>query len=211
MSLPLSKIIEQKKFNKRQKDFINNLVKKEGNFTNKDLAKIWKGATLPSKFKQLLIEPPPILELIQERPQKYKLVFNKEDISQQASLASFSNSQLTKSVKHASSVKNDLNSRVLNLEEKLNVIEQKFDNLISPHKKINLKKFKSQLSNVYEFLNSLHDISGVNYETLRRRICRELEISLDYFDDLIYDLQRSEKRITIQSGRNKKYIYIKQN
>ncbi|MFX0142336.1 MAG: hypothetical protein ACFFDN_52335, partial [Candidatus Hodarchaeota archaeon] len=99
--------------------------------------------------------------------------------------------------------------RISNLENRINTIEKKIDNLISPYKKIKLKHFKSQLIEEYEHLNPLNDISGVEFEILRRRVCRELQIPFDYFDDLIYDLQKNEKIISIQSGREKKYIQIK--
>lgn len=95
------------------------------------------------------------------------------------------------------------------LESKVEILERKINNLISPFRTIKIKEFKSQLINEYEHLNPLDDISGVDFEILRRRVCRELKISHDYFDDLIYDLQTRGHIFTIQVGRDKKYIQIK--
>ena len=106
--------------------------------------------------------------------------------------------------------KNELiTTRLSALESRITSLEEKFDKLVSPYKKIKLEDFKKRLFNEYDHLNPLRDISGVNFEILKRRICRKLEISHDYFEDLIYDLQKNERIITIQAGRGKKYIQIK--
>lgn len=102
------------------------------------------------------------------------------------------------------------NNKIIILESRIKDLEYKFNELISPYKKIKLKDFKRQLFKEYVHLNPSNDISGVDFEVLKRRICRELEISKGYFEDLIYDLQRNERIITIQAGRGKKYIQIKQ-
>ena len=103
----------------------------------------------------------------------------------------------------------NLFSHITSLESRLRTLEQKFDNLIASNKKIRMKDFKDQLIKEYSHLNPFKDISGVDFEVLRRRICRELKISNDYFDDLIYDLKKDEHIITVQSGRGKKHIQIK--
>ncbi|MFW9873135.1 MAG: hypothetical protein ACFFG0_08550 [Candidatus Thorarchaeota archaeon] len=95
------------------------------------------------------------------------------------------------------------------LESRITSLEEKFDKLVSPYKKIKIEDFKSQLFIEYTYLNPSRDISGVDFEILKRRTCRKLEISYDYFEDLIYDIQRRERIITIQAGRGKKYIQIK--
>jgi len=103
--------------------------------------------------------------------------------------------------------KNELTTTTLStLEFRVRSLE---DKLVSPYKKIKLEDFKKQLFNEYNHLNPSRDISGVIFEVLKRRICRKLEISFDYFEDLIYDLQKKERIIAIQAGRGKKYIHIK--
>ncbi|NVM30046.1 MAG: hypothetical protein HWN65_14480 [Candidatus Helarchaeota archaeon] len=97
----------------------------------------------------------------------------------------------------------------MNLEKKVEEIEKKVTSVISPYKKVRITDFKNQLFKEYDHLNPSNDISGVDYEIIRRRICRDLQISLDYFDDLIYDLRMNENFIGIQRGRDKKYLQIK--
>lgn len=107
-------------------------------------------------------------------------------------------------------LKNELITTKLSaLEFRIISLEEKLDKLVSPYKKIKLEDFKKQLFNEYNHLNPSRDISGVDFEILKRRICRKLEISHDYFEDLIYDLQKNKRIITIQAGRGKKYIQIK--
>ena len=118
---------------------------------------------------------------------------------------------ITPTIKSDYLPKNELITAKLSaLESRITFLEEKFDKLVSPYKKIKLEDFKKQLFNEYNHLNPSRDISGVDFEILKRRICRELEISKGYFEDLIYDLQRNERIITIQAGRGKKYIQIKQ-
>ena len=74
VNVNLSEIFQQKDLNSREINFINKLLKKGGQFTNKDLAKLWGTKNFPPKFKSKLIDPPPILKLIQNRPQKYILI-----------------------------------------------------------------------------------------------------------------------------------------
>lgn len=106
--------------------------------------------------------------------------------------------------------KNELvTTKLTTLESRIISLENKFDKLISPYKKIKLKDFKRQLFKEYNYLNPSGDIDGVDFEILKRRTCRELEISDGYFEDLIYDLQKEERIFTIQTGRGKKYIQIK--
>lgn len=112
--------------------------------------------------------------------------------------------------------KNELITTKLSaLESRIIFLEEKFDKLVSPYKKIKLDDFKKQLFKEYSHLNPSKDkmsiFFGVNFDILKRRICRELEISYDYFEDLFYDLQKKEHIITIQAGRGKKYIQIKSN
>lgn len=106
--------------------------------------------------------------------------------------------------------KNELiTTKLTILESRIIFLENKFDKLISPYKKIKLKDFKRQLFKEYNYLNPSGDIDGIDFEILKRRTCRELEISHGYFEDLIYDLQKEERIFTIQTGRGKKYIQIK--
>ena len=202
----ISSIIKQKGLNQKQEDFINKLVKKGGSFTNKLLAKLWGTSQFPSSLKKLLLKTPPLLVLIQERPQKYRLISEQYLSNEQSTLvSSLSVSQQDKSLK----APDKINFKIQNLEERVKTLELNFNNLISPYKKINTKKFKSKLYHEYNYINPIGDISGIDYEILRRRVCRDLQISYDYFDDMIYDLQKIGERITIQSGREKKYIHIK--
>jgi len=77
LSLNLSQIIQKKNFNSREKDFVNKLIKKGGEFTNKHLAELWGTKTFPSNFKKKLVKDFPILVLIQNKPQKYVLITEK--------------------------------------------------------------------------------------------------------------------------------------
>lgn len=72
--------IKQKHMTEREKSFVYKLVKKGGQFTNQDLAKLWGTKTFPSKFKKILLDEPSILVLLQARPQKYELKTKKEEI-----------------------------------------------------------------------------------------------------------------------------------
>ena len=103
----------------------------------------------------------------------------------------------------------NINARFMNLEKKVETIERRMDSLIPLQKKISIQDFKHQLVKEYDHLNPSSDISGVEFEVLKRRVCRELQISAEYYDDLIYDLQKEERIITVQSGREKKYIQVK--
>ncbi len=205
--IDIATIIKQKELNQRQEDFINKLVEKGGSFTNKSLAEFWGASQLPSSLKKELLKSPPLLVIIQEKPiQEYRLVSKSELSDEQTGLlSSQSVSQQDKPLKAPSKI----NFKIQDLEERVKTLELNFNNLISPYKKINTKKFKSKLYHEYNYINPIGDISGIDYEILRRRVCRDLQISYDYFDDIIYDLQKTEHRITIQSGRKKKYIHIK--
>ena len=78
VSLDLSEIIQQKNLNAREIDFINKLIKQGGKFSNKELARLWGAKTFPAKIKKKLLSKPPILNLIQNKPQIYMLVSEKE-------------------------------------------------------------------------------------------------------------------------------------
>ncbi|MFW9971977.1 MAG: hypothetical protein ACFFDF_17440 [Candidatus Odinarchaeota archaeon] len=82
MSTNFLEEINQKNLNKREKDFVNRLIMKGGQFTNKDLANLWGTKTFPNNFKTLLLNNPPILELIKERPQTYILKKSEKKFSQ---------------------------------------------------------------------------------------------------------------------------------
>ncbi len=102
-----------------------------------------------------------------------------------------------------------LNTKIASLEKRVESIERRLDSLIPLQKKIPIQDFKNRLVTEYDHVNPSHDISGVEYEILQRRVCRELQISPEYYDDLIYDLQKGDRIITIQSGREKKYIQVR--
>ncbi len=96
----------------------------------------------------------------------------------------------------------DLKKRVENIEKRL-------EDFIPSREKIPIQDFKRQLFREYDHLNPSNDISGVEFESLQSRVCRELQISPKYYEELIYDLQREGGIITVQSGREKKYIQVK--
>ncbi len=68
-----SKEIEIKNLDVRQTEFVRKLIQKGGEFYNNDLANYWGTKNFPPKFKKLLLQEPPVLILVQARPQKYKL------------------------------------------------------------------------------------------------------------------------------------------
>ncbi len=210
----LDEILSKKKLSQRQKSFIEKIVAKGGNFTNIDLGKNWGAKSLPSSFKKTLLNNPPLLRLIQSKPcQLYELAVKTSKISKPvAKQKSILNNSLSDISDISSSfpVSSEYSSNKLtSLEERIEFLEIKFKKLISPYKKIKIKDFLSQLNNEYDHLNPLNDISGVDFDILKRRTCRKLEISNDYFEDLIYDLQKSKGNIVIQMGRGKKYVQIK--
>ncbi len=80
-SINFSEEIKIKKMDEREKNFVYKLIKKDGQFTNNDLANIWGTKTFPNKFKKLLLDNPPILVLIKARPQTYVLKEKRDKIS----------------------------------------------------------------------------------------------------------------------------------
>ena len=73
-TMDIQEKIKSKNFNKKQINFINRLFKGKGKYTNKDLAKIWGAKTFPSGFKSKLLQKPPLLKLINQRPQMYEVI-----------------------------------------------------------------------------------------------------------------------------------------
>ena len=208
--ISIDDVIRHKNLTSRQEIFVKKLIERGGTFNNNDLAKIWEAQSFPGNFKKILTKDPKILILVKSRPRQiYSIYSEKSASAQQTRLVSIEKKPQSKNV--ITSNQGNLALRIENLEIKINNLENKFNNLISPYKKIKLGEFKKRLYREYRFLNPNGDISGVDYETLKRRVTRILEISLEYFDDLISDLKNKEHLINLQVGREKKYIHIKLN
>jgi len=204
--MDLNEIIRKKNLNKRQTEFVKKIVKKGGEFNNRIFKDIW-GTTLPSPFKKKLLTEPSILKLIQERPQKYIVSIDSSKTTIQKIKTIEPSISIQK--KPAPTIDSNLAKRLSDLENRISVLEKSFKDFMSPIRKIKLKSFKDELYKQYRQLNPHNDISGIDLAILKRRTCRELQISHDYFEDLIYDLKANEGNITIQMGRDKRYIQIK--
>lgn len=208
--ISIDDVIRYKNLTPRQEIFVKKLIERGGTFNNNDLANIWEAQSFPGNFKKILTKDPKILILVKSRPRQiYKIYSEKSASPQQTRLASIEKKSQSKNT--ITSNQGNLALRIENLEIKIDNLEKKFNNLISPYKKIKLGEFKTRLYREYRFLNPNGDISGVDYETLKRRVTRILEISLEYFDDFISDLKNKEHLINLQVGREKKYIHIKLN
>ena len=206
--LNIEKIIDKKNLNQRQVQFVIELVKRGGSFTNAKLAEIWGTKTFPKNFKDKLLEEPSILQKIPGKTQKFKVVSDQNLSLHQLPVDNIIDSKTE--YKHPIGVKTpNIDVKLLELEDRINKLEKQFQVSIPVYEEVSFKRFKEKLYNIYQYLNPSNDLSGIDYDNLKRRVCRDLNISFGYFEDLVYDLQRKEQRINFQHGRGKKYIHIK--
>ena len=206
--LNIEKIIDKKNLNQRQVQFVLELVKRGGSFTNAKLAEIWGTKTFPKNFKDKLLEEPSILQKIPGKTQKFKVVSDQNLSLHQLPVDNIIDSKTE--YKYPFDVKTpNIDVKLLELEDRINKLEKQFQVSIPAYEEVSLKRFKEKLYNIYQYLNPSNDISGIDHDNLKRRVCRDLNISFGYFEDLVYDLQRKEQRINFQYGREKKYIHIK--
>jgi len=96
------------------------------------------------------------------------------------------------------------------IESRINKIESQLRNIISPVKKIDLENFLVNLIKEYRWLNPNNDIHGVELDLLKRRVSRNLEISELYFEDLLYDILKTEENVSLMKERNQTRVIVKQ-